>query len=290
MIKVSINGVERTLDKSCSIGELVADFDVFVRNGYGITKDSIVEDGDKIIAVKKGKMVSNESLRKMLNARNGEYVTSSLENACVCICGLGGLGSNIACMLARLGVGKLILIDYDIVDLTNLNRQNYFISDIGCYKTEAISKQLKNINPYVQIVTHNLYVDSENILHIIDNCNVVIEAFDNPICKAELVNSILQNTDKYIIASSGMAGYGSSNEIKTAKYLSRLYVAGDSVTEAREGVSLMSPRVNICAGHMANMALRILLGEFEAWLFWDFRFLNLFAVRKNIQKTIKNRY
>ncbi len=263
MIKISINGIERTLDKPCSIGDLALEYDVYVRNGYGITADTIVEDGDKIIAVKKGKMVSGESLRQMLNARNGEYVTSRLENACVCICGLGGLGSNIACMLTRLGVGKLILVDYDIVDPTNLNRQNYFISDIGCYKTEAISKQLKNINPYVQIVTRNHYVDGENILEIIDNCNVVIEAFDDPICKAELVNSILQNTDKYIIASSGMAGYGSSNEIKTTKHMSRLYVAGDSVTEACEGVSLMSTRVSICAGHMANMAVRILLGEFE---------------------------
>ncbi|MDE6565780.1 MAG: sulfur carrier protein ThiS adenylyltransferase ThiF, partial [Clostridia bacterium] len=91
----------------------------------------------------------------------------------------------------------------------------------------------------------------------------VVEAFDNPVCKAELVNTIIEKTDKFIVASSGMAGIGSSNDIKSSRAFSRLYICGDSVTGATEGVSLMSPRVNICAGHQANMVVRLLLGETE---------------------------
>ncbi len=199
----------------------------------------------------------------MIFARNGKDASDKLNKSCVCICGLGGLGSNIAEMLTRLGIGKLILVDYDIVDPTNLNRQNYFVSDIGSLKTDATTNILLKINPYVQIVKKNVFVNSKNILEIIECADIVVEAFDSAKSKAEIVNTILAGSDKIVVASSGMAGIGSSNLIKTNKPMSRLYICGDMQSEAKEGLSLMSPRVNICAAHQANMVARILLGEVE---------------------------
>ena len=245
--------------KACDLG----DYDIFVRNGYGIDSKSQLCDGDSIVAVKKGQMPNEDNLKEMLFARNGQVFSKKLDKACVCICGLGGLGSNIAAMLARAGVGKLILVDFDIVDPTNLNRQNYFVQDIGFKKTFATQRLLKQINPFIKTVTYDMYLNSENCVEIANNADVVVEAFDNPACKAELVNTILASTNKIVVAASGMAGIGSGNIIKTSKVLNRLYLCGDSETETKEGVSLVSPRVNICAGHQANTVIRLLLGETE---------------------------
>lgn len=261
-MRVKLNGKRLDIAEGSKVQDL-GDYDIFVRNGYGIDKETTLCDGDSIIAVKKGEMPDENNLKQMLTARNGEYVCEKLRNSCVCVCGLGGLGSNIAEMLARLGVGKLVIADYDFVDVTNLNRQNYFASDIGLSKCQATENILKKITPYIQIETFCGYVNADNILQIAKDCSVVVEAFDCPKCKAEIVNSLIANTDKFVVASSGMAGYSSSNNIKTSHPMSRLYVAGDNESEAKEGQSLMSPRVSICAGHQANMVLRILLGEID---------------------------
>lgn len=259
-MKIIVNGNEVEIPQGSIMSDIKGDYDIFVRNGYGVDSNTQLFCGDKIIAVRKGELPDENNITQMIYSRNGEFVGSRLKNACVCICGLGGLGSNIAAMLVRLGIGKLILVDHDIVDPTNLNRQNYFIKDIGNLKTTATERILKDINPYVSIVTKNVYVNEDNVMEVIDNADIIVEAFDNPVCKAQLVNSVLSNSEKFIVASSGMAGYGSSNDIKTSNNLSRLYVCGDSESEAKENMSLMSPRVNICAAHQANMVLRLLLG------------------------------
>lgn len=262
-MQVWINGKRVQAEQNARICDLAPDFDVFVRNGYGISKDAQLFDGDEIIATKKGCVPSDKLIAKMIIARNGDWISNKLQNACVCVCGLGGLGSNVAAMLARLGVKKLILVDFDFVDTTNLNRQNYFVNDIGSKKTEATARIIKNINPYIDVFVKDTFVTAQNALQVVENAAVVVEAFDSPESKAELVNTILENTDKYVVASSGMAGANSSNDIITRRAMSRLYVVGDNVSEAREGLSLMAPRVNICAGHQANMVLRLLIGEQE---------------------------
>ena len=137
------------------------------------------------------------------------------------------------------------------------------MQDIGFKKTFATQRLLKQINPFIKTVTYDMYLNSENCVEIANNADVVVEAFDNPACKAELVNTILASTNKIVVAASGMAGIGSGNIIKTSKVLNRLYLCGDSETETKEGVSLVSPRVNICAGHQANTVIRLLLGETE---------------------------
>jgi len=268
-MRVLINGVDRLIDangaddivKACDICDTS---DVVVVDGFAISHDTCLTDGMDITIVKKGIMPSRDLLGQMMIARNGDVVNNAVCHGVVAVCGLGGLGSNIAEMLARLGVGKLIIIDFDTVDPTNLNRQNYYISDIGKSKAQSMADRLRDINPYITVIAHDVRLTSDNIMSYIDNASIVVEAFDNPECKAMLVNTVLTSSSKIVVASSGMAGYGSSNDIVTTRVSKSLYIVGDRVSEAGIGNGLMSPRVAINAGAQANMVLRILLGQFEA--------------------------
>ena len=90
---------------------------------------------------------TKEEWNKALAERHGEKLQKKFSSGAVAICGLGGLGSNIAISLARAGIEKLILIDFDKVDITNLHRQQYKANQIGMDKTDALSENLKEIAP-----------------------------------------------------------------------------------------------------------------------------------------------
>ena len=180
------------------------------------------------------------------------------------ICGLGGLGSNIAVALARAGVGKLILIDFDRVDITNLHRQQYIANQIGKYKTDALSENLTEITPFVEIEPHTAYVTQDNAVELLSEAAVVCEAFDNAECKAMLTNTVLEKMpDKYLVAASGMAGMDTANSIKTRKITNKFYLCGDMVSDVNDNIGLVSSRVMLCAAHQAHAVLRILAEKFE---------------------------
>ena len=178
------------------------------------------------------------------------------------IAGLGGLGSNVAYSLTRIGVGHLHLIDFDVVDITNLNRQQYFMEHLGMPKTDALESLLKKINPYLDIQTDCVRVTEDNIRELFGEWDIVCEAFDDPSAKAMLVNGILECfPEKKLVSASGMAGFGSSNSIVTKKVSDNFYLCGDRVSAPEYGRGLMAPRVAICAAHEANMITRLILGE-----------------------------
>ena len=207
---------------------------------------------------------TKEEWNKALLERNGEDMQKKLSSATVAICGLGGLGSNIAVSLARAGVGKLILIDFDRVDITNLHRQQYKANQIGQYKTEALSENLKEIAPYIEFETHTDRVTEENFAHLLQDADIICEAFDNAEAKAMLTNLVLQTMpDKFLVAASGMAGMGSVNTVQTRKITSKFYLCGDEISDVNDDIGLVSSRVMLCAAHQAHTVLRILAGEFE---------------------------
>ena len=210
------------------------------------------------------KIPDKSEINNVLSMRHTKEVFEKLKNARVAVAGLGGLGSNIALMLARAGVGTLHLIDFDEVDLSNLNRQQYFISHLGMYKTDAIKDEISRINPYINVITDCVKVTDDNIDSLFKDDSVICEAFDNPDCKAMLVNHILETRkDAYIVAASGMSGTEKSNTIITRKITDRFYLCGDETSGAVKGIGLMSPRVTICAAHQANAILRLILGKFD---------------------------
>ena len=233
---------------------------VVILNGFQTAEEQPLRDGDSITVIEKGVMPPEDVLEHMMASRHSPHVHARVKQACVGIAGLGGLGSNIAAMLARTGVGHLILVDFDTVEPSNLNRQNYYVSHLGMPKAEATAALLHEINPFIHIEHHRVRIDASNAVSIFGGCDIVCEAFDNPDCKAELVSTLLSETRHIrIVAGSGMAGYGSCNEIVTKRRMSRLYVCGDEKTAAENGVGLMAPRVSVCAGHQANMVMRLLL-------------------------------
>ena len=210
-------------------------------------------------------MIPNENeILDALERRHGKEIQKKFSSAAVAVCGLGGLGSNISISLARAGIGKLILIDFDSVDITNLHRQQYKACQIGMYKTDALSENLKEIAPYIKLETHTVRVDESNISGLLENADIICEAFDNADAKAMLANIVLETMpEKYLIAGSGMAGFGSGNNIKTRRITDKFYLCGDGVSDVNDGIELLSSRVMLCAAHQAHMVLRILAEKFE---------------------------
>ena len=235
---------------------------ITIVNGWQTSEDRSLKEGDVVTLIERGKMPDEKSLEAMMTARHTPGVLERLKTARVGVAGIGGLGSQIALALARTGVGCLHLVDFDIVEPSNLNRQAYQICHLGKAKTMALKEEIKAVNPFIEVKTDNIYVDANNAATVFAKDEVVCEAFDNPEAKATLINSLLTHcSDTVVIAASGMAGYASGNSIQTRRINHRFYLCGDGETEACEGQGLMAPRVMICAGHQANTVIRVLLGE-----------------------------
>lgn len=210
--------------------------------------------------IKMQQMISNEELDRAFDARFPDEMRKKLRGAKVAVAGLGGLGSNIAVMLARSGIGHLFLVDFDVVDVTNLNRQMYFISHLGLPKTEALPQILYQINPYLICESVRIKVTPENVRELFKEYPIVCEAFDKPDQKAMLVRELLMQCPETIVVSgNGMAGYGDTNDICTSKKMRRLYVCGDQKTDVGGGIGLMAPRVAACAAHEANKVIQLIM-------------------------------
>ena len=193
--------------------------------------------------------------------RNVKGISKKLKKTRVCILGLGGLGSNVAVLLARAGIGSLKLVDFDTVEASNLNRQQYRISHIGLKKTEAMKSIIKEINPFVETEVLDIKIDRKNIYSTVGDIEIVVEAFDRAETKAMAIEALLTNKNKIVVSASGMAGLGSANEIVTRKIKDNFYLIGDNYSDYEEYSGIMSTRVMLCAAHQANMVLRLILGE-----------------------------
>mgnify|MGYP004529128919 CR=1 FL=1 len=208
------------------------------------------------------RLISQEELDRAFDARFPKEMQKKLRGAKVAVAGLGGLGSQIAVMLARSGVGHLLLVDFDKVDVTNLNRQMYFISQLGKQKSEALPEILNQINPYLTYEARCVKVIPENVKELFEEYPIVCEAFDRPDQKAMLVRELLTQCPKTtVVSGNGMAGYCDINEIRTSRKLSRLYVCGDQSTDVEDGIGLMAPRVAACAAHEANKVIQLIMEQ-----------------------------
>lgn len=238
------------------------DADVVIYNGFMIREDTQLEAGDRLVLIKRGEKPSYEELETLMAARHTPCVHERVKKAHVAIAGLGGLGSNIAVSLARIGVGKMTLIDFDVVEPSNLNRQHYRIEHIGMKKTQALKAQIAEINPFIEVKTCDAFLDQTNLMTHIGEAHIAVEAFDGPQSKAMMVSEWKRaRPNRPIVAASGLAGFGSSNTIQTANFMGQVYLVGDRVSEARVGQGLMAPRVSVAAGHQANMVLRLIMDQ-----------------------------
>ncbi len=200
-----------------------------------------------------------KELERLYFAKRDLLVLAILQESAVGIAGAGGLGSNAAMLLARAGVGKLIIADFDVVEPSDLNRQFYFIDQIGLPKVVALEQNLKKLNPYCAYEMHNVKITPENIKEIFSAADLLIEAFDQADQKQMLIEQWLAHfPNRPIIAASGLAGYGGNNKIRQRK-LGNLYICGDEASECDECTAPMAPRITIVAAMQANLAVELLV-------------------------------
>ena len=190
---------------------------------------------------------------------NFDQIKEKLKNKTVGIAGCGGLGSNCAVALARVGVGKLIIADFDIIEESNLNRQYFFHKQIGEKKVQSLKENIQLINPEVKVDAHDTKLDSNSIIDIYKECDVIVEAFDKAEMKQMIMETILEKMSQTpIVVGLGMAGWGDNNSIHS-RQLDNLYICGDEVKEIADDLPPLAPRVGIVANMQANTVLEILL-------------------------------
>jgi len=190
----------------------------------------------------------------------GREIYGKFSSSRVAVAGLGGLGSCVAASLARAAIGALVIVDFDVVEMSNMNRQQYFLDQIGMKKTDALTDNLRRINPCVNIVSHCVKLTPENIPSLLGGCDIICECFDLPDQKQMLVETVLTKMPgKVVVSASGMASIGKSNDITTKKITERLYLVGDNVSAIGGGVGLYAARVGIAANHQANKVLEIII-------------------------------
>lgn len=189
---------------------------------------------------------------------NPPGLTFFLNRSTVGIAGAGGIGSNMAAILTRAGIGRLVISDFDSVELPNLNRQFYFRDQIGYPKVEALKHNLELINPEVRIEIHNRIIDTQNACPIYSECDLLVEAFDSAEAKVMLLETWLAGLPgRPVIACSGLAGYGRTDLIRVDRR-EDFTLVGDQKSDLSQGT--LSARVGIVANMMANEVIELLVG------------------------------
>jgi sulfur carrier protein ThiS adenylyltransferase len=265
-VNIRINEQDSAVATGSTINDLARLYrpgaDVLILNGFPAAAGIEVHEGDELFLIRRGEQPTRDELEHLMAARHTPGVHTRLKQSIVGIAGAGGLGSAVAVALARVGVGRLIIADFDVVEPSNLNRQQYFIDQIGMFKVTALTENLRRTNPYVTVEPHCVMLDPDNIATVFAGCSIIVEAFDRADMKAMLVDTVLEQTSgTTVVAASGLAGYGPNNAIVTRKVSTRLYLVGDGTSEAQPGSGLMAPRVGIAAGQQANQVVRLILGE-----------------------------
>ncbi len=239
--------------------------DVLIADGAVVEPSHMPGPGSVVTLIRRGETPSRDELEACMVARHTPGVHAVLQRATVGIAGLGGLGSSVAVALARIGVGRLVLADFDVVEPSNLNRQQYFVDQIGMLKTEALAANLRRIQPHGGPVLHATRVTPSNVTTLFGQVNVMVEAFDQADQKLMLLESFTQSFPGVpYVGASGLAGHGDESTVRVHRAGSSVFIVGDLASAAQPGRGLMAPRVGIAAHMQANLVVRLLLGEVSA--------------------------
>lgn len=252
-----------------------------------------LKDGDEVYilpAVAGGSELSKKELerysRQVMLEEIGYEGQLKLKNAKVCVVGVGGLGNPIATRLVAMGIGKIRIVDRDVIELSNLHRQTMFDeSDIGQVKVEAAAKKLKKMNPDVEIEALPVSVNDYTALDIVEGCDVVIDALDSVNARYSLNKACVQKNIPFVTgAAVGVSGQAFTILPKESACYHCLFPALDEdsmPTCSIEGVhpSILSiiggievaEAVKIITGKRPNLADRILHVDLESLEFVNTR-------------------
>ncbi|MDD2542674.1 MAG: sulfur carrier protein ThiS adenylyltransferase ThiF, partial [Desulfuromonadaceae bacterium] len=177
-MKISINDKFVIIESGLTLGNVMerhkAGADVLILNGFPAPLDTALNEGDELFLIRRGEIPTEEELEGLMASRHTPGVHTRLKRGVVGIAGVGGLGSAVAVALARVGVGTLVIADFDVVEPSNLNRQQYFIDQIGRYKVDALVENLQRINPFISVEAHRVVLDPDNIPAIFSPCSIVV--------------------------------------------------------------------------------------------------------------------
>jgi sulfur carrier protein ThiS adenylyltransferase len=185
---------------------------------------------------------------------------TKLQKVKVGIAGAGGLGSNCAQMLVRSGFKRFKIVDFDVIEHSNLNRQFYFQHQVGRPKVVVLRENLAMISDEVGVEALQVKIGPHNVVGLFADCDVVVEAFDRPEYKKIIVEAFM-NSAKLLVAASGLAGWGDSDNIITRKIKENFYLVGDSVSAVGPDCPPMAPRVHIAAAKQADVILSYFLNR-----------------------------
>jgi len=198
----------------------------------------------------------------------GKEALELLQSVRIGIAGAGGLGSNCAANLVRSGFKQFVIVDFDIIEYSNLNRQFFFCAQAGKPKVEMLRQNLLAINPDLDISIHSRKIDTNNLNDFFSECQAVVEAFDKPECKKMIVERYM-NSEKLLVAASGISGWGQSDRIKTRRIRQNFFIVGDMVSETSRECPAMSPAVNIAAAKQADVVLSYYLARVKSGLWQE---------------------
>lgn len=238
-----------------------------IRNGHPVKRaawdETVLSDGDHLQIIADQPPSDETTFQALLTARNSPALQTDISDGSAVIIGCGGLGSHVAISLARTGIGSLVLLDDERVDATNLNRQCFDQADIGRSKVEALADHIRRFNPFVKLLGHRERVAPDNLLDLIGDVGIIVEAVDGEPDKAMLVEQFSrpEMQHRWLITASGLAGIGDPNTIRTRQLSRNIILCGDMDSGAAPGTGLMAPRVMVAAGHQATAVLRILTGR-----------------------------
>lgn len=192
---------------------------------------------------------------------NYREIIEKLSTKTVGIAGCGGLGSNCAVSLVRCGLGNIVIADFDRIEEANLNRQYFFLDQVGEKKVFALKNNLLKINQDCNIDAHDLKLKALDIIKLFKSCDVIVEAFDDAEQKEMIIECVLSEMpDTPIVSGLGLAGYGNTNSLQVQQF-GNLYVCGDSHSEVSENDPPLAPRVGVVSNMQANQVLELLLDE-----------------------------
>ncbi|MCP4716149.1 MAG: sulfur carrier protein ThiS adenylyltransferase ThiF [Deltaproteobacteria bacterium] len=266
-MKIMINDTQYDVDGNISLAKVQATYypesDLAIVNTVLCTDPDLkLHEGDRLHFIKRGELPQAQVLFELQFARQPDALTQSLQNACIGIAGAGGLGSVVAEILARAGVGRLVIADYDVVEPSNLNRQRFSLSQLGMPKVDALADNIALFNPFIEITRVSEKITGNNCDDVFSSCMAVAECFDSAENKAELVAGLrLRLPDCSIVAVSGIAGLDDAQNIKIRKVSKRFYVVGDQHSDAQAGTGLLASRVGVAAALQAHHIIRLITGE-----------------------------
>ncbi len=263
MISIKVNGKKRRVPKATRLSALktkaLIDADVALVNGFSVSGDPVLSGGDEVFLFRRGERPSDGEMEALMASRHTPGVHASLRAATIGIAGLGGLGSTVSLALARIGVGRLVIADFDVVEPTNLNRQQYTVDQLGLKKTDAMAANIAAANPFVHVESTYIEITDKNALDIFAGVDVMIEAFDAPAAKADLARVFRsKRPGTPYIGASGVAGLGNGESIRIHKLGKNFYVVGDMESAAAPRLGLMAPRVWLAACAQANLAAQLI--------------------------------